>query len=46
VTGQNEDNEMGSFGEPVQLLLLLLHAPNWDNADCVAGTGELSEWTK
>jgi hypothetical protein len=46
VTGQTDENEMGSSGEPVQPLLLLLHAPNWDNVDCVAGIGELNEWSK
>jgi hypothetical protein len=43
VTGQNDENKMGSSSEPVQPLLLLLHAPNWGNARCVAGIGELSE---
>jgi hypothetical protein len=46
VTGQNDENEMGSSGEPVQTVLLLLHAPNWDNVDCVAGIGELNECRK
>jgi hypothetical protein len=46
VTGQNGDNKMGSSGEPLQHLLLLLHASNWDNDHCLAGIGELSEWSK
>jgi hypothetical protein len=46
VTGQNVEIQMGSSGEPVQLLLLLLFAPNWDNGDCVSGSGKLSEWIK
>lgn len=38
--------KMDSAGEPSERLLLLVYTSNWDNAHCLAGTGELSEYSK
>jgi hypothetical protein len=43
VAGQNDENDMGSSGEPVQPLLLFLQPPNGDNAHCMARAGEIIE---